>query len=115
MRYVSKMLAHGLKAEQAPPVGWRGHRTSQTRGYLVRPASVMRDEARRRSALSGVSGEQTSKLARHGGDVEALYDQLTAAEADGAGAWALHRTSVNSHQGVYVAPLRSRDTGKVMA
>ncbi len=46
-RYISKMLAHGLKAEQAPPLGWRGHRTSQTRGYLVRPASVMRVEARR--------------------------------------------------------------------
>jgi hypothetical protein len=46
-RYISKMLAHGLKAEQAPPVGWRGHRTSQTKGYLVRPASAMRLEARR--------------------------------------------------------------------
>ena len=46
-RYISKMLAHGLKAEQAPPPGWRGHRTSQTRGYLVRPARVMRQEARR--------------------------------------------------------------------
>lgn len=47
VRYLSKMLAHGLKAEQRPPIGWRGHRTSQTRGYLVRPASVMREEARR--------------------------------------------------------------------
>jgi len=46
VRYLSKMLAHGLKAEQAPPIGWKGHRTSQTRGYLVRPASVMRVEAR---------------------------------------------------------------------
>lgn len=45
-RYIGKMLAHGLKAEQAPPLGWKGHRTSQTRGYLVRPASVMRREAR---------------------------------------------------------------------
>lgn len=44
--YISKMLAHGLKAEQAPPIGWRGHRTSQTRGYLVRPASIMREEAK---------------------------------------------------------------------
>lgn len=44
--YLSKMLAHGLKAEQQPPIGWRGHRTSQTRGYLMRPASVMREEAR---------------------------------------------------------------------
>ena len=47
VRYLAKSLAHGLKAEQAPPIGWRGHRTSQTRGYLVRPASVMREEARR--------------------------------------------------------------------
>jgi hypothetical protein len=47
MRYLSKTLAHGLKAEQAPPLGWKGHRTSQTRGYFVRPASVMRCEARR--------------------------------------------------------------------
>lgn len=44
--YISKMLAHGLKAEQAPPIGWKGHRTSQTKGYLVRPASVMRGEAK---------------------------------------------------------------------
>jgi len=47
VRYLSKMLAHGLKKEQQPPIGWRGHRTSQTRGYLVRPAKVMREEARR--------------------------------------------------------------------
>ena len=47
VRYISKMLAHGLKAEQAPPIGWKGHRTSQTRGYLVRQASVMREEAKR--------------------------------------------------------------------
>jgi hypothetical protein len=47
VRYLAKMLAHGLKQEQRPPIGWRGHRTSQTRGYLVRPASVMRREAQR--------------------------------------------------------------------
>ncbi len=47
VKYLSKMLAHGLKAEQRPPIGWKGHRTSQTRGYLVRPASAMREEARR--------------------------------------------------------------------
>lgn len=46
VRYIAKTLAHGLKAEQAPPIGWRGHRTSQTRGYLVRPAAQMREEAR---------------------------------------------------------------------
>ena len=46
VRYVAKIMAHGLKESQAPPLGWKGHRTSQTRGYLVRPASVMRPEAR---------------------------------------------------------------------
>lgn len=51
MRYLQKTLAHGLKQEQAPPLGWRGHRTSQTRGYLVRPASIMRREARQALAL----------------------------------------------------------------
>jgi hypothetical protein len=44
--YITKQLAHGLKLEQAPPIGWKGHRTSQTRGYFVRPASVMRQEAK---------------------------------------------------------------------
>jgi len=62
VQYISKMLAHGLKAEQAPPLGWRGHRTSQTRGYLVRPASEMRLEARRAIRLKrllreGVPGD----------------------------------------------------------
>lgn len=65
VRYLSKMLAHGLKAEQRPPIGWRGHRTSQTRGYLVRPASVMRVEAReslklKRLLYRGVSLEVAS-------------------------------------------------------
>ncbi len=46
VRYLTKMLAHGLKKEQSPPLGWKGHRTSQTRNYFVRPASVMREEAR---------------------------------------------------------------------
>lgn len=66
VRYISKMLAHGLKTEQAPPIGWKGHRTSQTRGYLVRPASVMRQEARRsqrikRAIYAGMDA-QTAEL-----------------------------------------------------
>lgn len=50
-RYLQKTLAHGLKSEQAPPLGWKGHRTSQTRGYLVASASVMRRRAREAMAL----------------------------------------------------------------
>jgi hypothetical protein len=43
VRYVTQ---HFMKPAQAPPIGWRGHRYSATRGYLVRPAAVMRHEAR---------------------------------------------------------------------
>jgi hypothetical protein len=75
VRYLAKMLAHGLKVEQAPPIGWRGHRTSQTRGYLVRPASLMREEARRslrlkRKLYRGLSLDEAER--------ELLADQLVA-------------------------------------
>lgn len=79
-KYLAKTLSHGLKREQAPPIGWRGHRTSQTRGYLVRPASVMREEARearwlqmqlRRAVDEGLTGDEAedwidAQLAREG-------------------------------------------------
>jgi hypothetical protein len=45
-RYLGKMLGHGLKQEQAPPLGWKGHRTSQTRGYFPQGAAVIRRRAR---------------------------------------------------------------------
>jgi hypothetical protein len=72
VKYLSKMLAHGLKAEQAPPIGWRGHRTSQTRGYLVRPASELRVEARR--AL------RVKRLLHRGLDLEDAEHELAIAE-----------------------------------
>lgn len=71
--YLGKELSHGLKREQAPPIGWRGHRTSQTRGYLVRPASAMREEARRslrtkralwRAINDGYEGEHAELIAQ---------------------------------------------------
>jgi hypothetical protein len=43
VRYIA---LHFLKPSQAPPIGWRGHRISYTGGYLVRPASMMRRQAR---------------------------------------------------------------------
>jgi hypothetical protein len=59
VRYIA---LHFLKPCQAPPRGWRGHRFSCTRGYLVRPASEMREEARRslrlkRALWRGVPGD----------------------------------------------------------
>jgi hypothetical protein len=44
---VKYVTLHFMKQSQAPVVGWRGHRYSCTRDYLVRPASVMRAEAQR--------------------------------------------------------------------
>lgn len=43
VRYIA---LHFLKPGQAPPLGWRGHRVSYSRDYLVRPAAAMRQEAR---------------------------------------------------------------------
>lgn len=110
VRYLAKMLAHGLKAEQAPPIGWRGHRTSQTRGYLVRPASVMREEARESLRAKRRLWRATAQARTQGCDVEALYDQLTASELDGQGSWGLFRS--RGSQGLYVAEQRWQDTGR---
>lgn len=48
VRYIS---LHFMKSSQAPAIGWKGHRFSAMRDYLVRPASVMRVEARRSLAV----------------------------------------------------------------
>jgi hypothetical protein len=81
VKYLQKELTHGLKAEQAPPIGWKGHRTSQTRGYLVRPASVMREEAkaslRRKRAIW-----RALQRGLDGSAAEAAVDQELAERAD---------------------------------
>jgi hypothetical protein len=43
---VKYVTLHFMKQAQAPAIGWKGHRYSSTRDYLVRPASVLRQEAR---------------------------------------------------------------------
>src|SRR5579875_51991 len=43
MRYIA---LHFLKESQAPPPGWRGHRFLKSRGYLSRPTSLAREQAR---------------------------------------------------------------------
>jgi hypothetical protein len=43
VRYIA---LHFLKPAQAPPKGWRGHRVSYSRDYLVRPAAELREQAR---------------------------------------------------------------------
>jgi hypothetical protein len=71
---VQYVTLHFMKPGQAPPIGWRGHRYSSTRDYLVRPASELRVEARRSLRL---------KRKLHAGldvelaEAELLVDELT--------------------------------------
>jgi hypothetical protein len=74
---VKYVTLHFMKQSQAPVIGWRGHRYSATRDYLVRPASVMREEARRSLRIK--------RALYHGADLE------QAELAADAGAWALWR------------------------
>lgn len=73
VRYLAKTLGHGLKSEQAPPIGWRGHRTSQTRGYLYLPAGELRPMAaesiRHRRAIA--AAERAGHAAGHDAEVAA--------------------------------------------
>jgi hypothetical protein len=90
---VIRYLAHHFnKPSQAPPLGWRGHRFSCTRGYLVRPASEMREEARRSLRL---------KRALHRGVPGDLLDLEL--ELEDAIAWELWHVGT---RGVLIAPIR---------
>jgi hypothetical protein len=61
-RYVTKLLAHGLKESQSPPFGWRGHRTSQTGRYFDARLPVLRAEARRSLSLKREVWRRTERL-----------------------------------------------------
>jgi hypothetical protein len=71
MRYLA---LHFQKSEQAPPIGWRGHRFRTTRGYLAQPMVDAREQARaslrlkreiRRAELEdGLTGELALALAQ---------------------------------------------------
>ena len=83
VRYVTQ---HFMKPAQAPPIGWRGHRYSSTRGYLVRPAALMRVEAR--EALRGKRALRAALKAGHeGADAEIVAGQ--ALELAAATSWRL--------------------------
>jgi hypothetical protein len=59
--YVSKLI-HGLKASQAPPIGWAGHRTSQTMRYFDAALPVLRAEARRALRMETELWRRTQRL-----------------------------------------------------
>lgn len=68
-----KYLAlHFLKESQRPPKGWRGHRTTFTRGYFGEPMRKVRDRARaslrekravHRAIAGGLTGEEAETVA----------------------------------------------------
>jgi hypothetical protein len=70
---VKYVTLHFMKSSQAPAIGWRGHRYSSTRDYLVRPASELRVEARRSLRLK--------RLLHRGLDVETAELELELAES----------------------------------
>jgi hypothetical protein len=84
VRYVTQ---HFMKPAQAPPIGWRGHRYSATRGYLVRPAAQMREEAR--SALRAKRALVRALQAGHEGH-EAERAAHQALELAAATSWRLY-------------------------
>lgn len=80
-RYTAKMLAHGLKYEQSPPIGWKGHRTSHTRGYFGRPMWQVRAEAAASLALKrALWRAEQQGLAPAEAQVVAELDVLRAAQ-----------------------------------
>jgi hypothetical protein len=78
---VGYVTQHFMKPAQAPPLGWQGHRYSATRGYLVRPAAVMREEAR--TALRGKRALHRAIAAGHEAhDAELVAHQALEVAAD---------------------------------
>jgi hypothetical protein len=81
VRYVSQ---HFMKPTQAPPIGWRGHRYSATRDYLVRPASLMREEARRSLRIKRkLWAGESLEVAMHAVEAEALIPWKLVGSAGG--------------------------------
>lgn len=104
---VKYVTLHFMKEAQAPGIGWRGHRYSATRDYLVRPAAVMRQEARRSLRLK--------RLLWRGVQLDQAELELAAAEST---SWTLHhvdpstvdpRREVTTHE---TTPSRRRDQGR---
>jgi hypothetical protein len=109
---VKYVTLHFMKQAQAPVIGWRGHRYSATRDYLVRPASVMREEARASLRKKRTLWKAIGRAEEIAGDVptadlvELVFEQMEASviESD----WQLERVLD------VPAPLRWADTGRVV-
>jgi hypothetical protein len=88
VRYLTKELSHSLKSSQAVEMGFRGHRTSQTRGYFAEGATAARARAReslRHRALIWKIAAARPELAAW--EVQAEVEQMLQSPAP----WVLHR------------------------
>lgn len=94
VQYVS---LHFMKSIQAPAVGWRGHRYSSTRDYLVRPAAQLREEARQSLRLK--------RLLHRGMDAETADLELAAAAAT---TWTLETVDPSASMKQSLRLLRAR-------
>jgi hypothetical protein len=83
MRYLA---LHFLKERQAPPIGWRGHRFTTTRGYLWLPTP----EARKVARDSLVNKREVWRALRDGLQGTDVEDRVAAAaEIRAKTTWAL--------------------------
>ncbi len=108
-KYLGKVLGHGLKSEQAPPIGWRGHRTSHTRGYFTAGTPAARARARQSLAYKrALAHALAAGLDAHDAELGVRDAMATAAQttwvlATSAGA---RVSSARTPQGGAMAPLR---------
>lgn len=89
VRYIA---LHFLKPAQAPPIGWRGHRISYSRDYLVRPAGQLREEAKSSLRLKRELW-RAHQLGHEGEDAERVAGDAIARNRAIAGAWKLWEIS----------------------
>lgn len=95
VRYLSKDLSHSLKSAQALEFGFRGHRTSQTRGYFPEGAAVMRERAKaslRHRALIWKIAADNPDLAAW--EVQAQVEQLLNEPAP----WVMYRVPLTDKE-----------------
>ena len=107
--YVHKLGKYLSKDDQAAPPGWRGHRSSQTRGYLGRPASEVREEARLSLRWKALCGRL---LARGVNRLEAAFQAAEELERSLLDVWARYpvvATQNPGHRGAGSTPTDGED------
>jgi hypothetical protein len=95
-RYLAKQLGHGLKGNQAPPIGWEGHRTSHSRGYFPDGTAQARQEARESLRRQDITRAAAARGHR-GPALEQAVEQELAAAAEAS--WIPYAPHLLKHPG----------------